>query len=103
MFLFELSCKINQFKVDALDSTCYEKILAYFCSKRYIAKDNVVSAWQFPIEESMLQRIKNAQMLKRQLGEEAWSISIQETEAFVSLLYGREAYVARKLSLKILW
>jgi hypothetical protein len=36
-------------------------------------------------------------MLKRELGEDKWSISVQETEAFVSLHYGREAYVARKL------
>jgi hypothetical protein len=42
-------------------------------------------------------------MLKMQLGEDAWSISIQEHEAFVSLLYGREAYVAWNLSVKILW
>jgi hypothetical protein len=51
----------------------------------------------------MLHHIKNVQILKRELGEDAWSISIQETEAFVSLRYGREAYVAWNLSVKILW
>jgi len=51
----------------------------------------------------MLHRIKNVQILKRELGEDAWSIFIKETEAFVSLLYGREAYVARNLSVKSLW
>jgi hypothetical protein len=34
---------------------------------------------------------KNVQMMKgkRQLRDDAWSISIQETEALISLLYGR--------------
>jgi hypothetical protein len=40
---------------------------------------------------------------KRQIAEEAWSISIQDIEAFISLLYGRGNYVAQKLSVKISW
>jgi len=39
---------------------------------------------------------------KRQLRDDEWSISIQETEASISLLYGRGAYGAPTLSVKIL-
>jgi len=35
MFLFELSRKINQFRVEALATTCYEQILALL----YVLKD----------------------------------------------------------------
>jgi len=47
---------------------------------------------------------KNVQMMKgkRQLRDDEWSISIQETEASISLLYGRGAYGAPTLSVKIL-
>jgi hypothetical protein len=104
IFMFELICKINQFQEDSLHTKCCENILALlFVLKDTFSKDSVVSAWQLLIDESVLHRIKNVQMLKMQLGEEAWSISIQEREAFVSLLHGREAYVARNLSVNILW
>jgi hypothetical protein len=39
---------------------------------------------------------------KRRLVDNAWPISIQENEAVIPLLYGRGAYGARKLSVKIL-
>jgi len=47
---------------------------------------------------------KNVQMMKgkRRLGDNAWPISIQENEAVIPLLYGRGAYGASKLSVKIL-
>lgn len=40
--------------------------------------------------------------VKRQLEDDAWSISIHETEALISLLYGRGVYGAPTLSAKIL-
>jgi len=39
---------------------------------------------------------------KRQPEDDAWSISIHETEALISLLYGRGVYGAPTLSAKIL-
>jgi len=40
---------------------------------------------------------------KKQIAEEAWSISIQDIEALISLFYGSGNYGVRKLSVQILW
>jgi len=52
-----------------------------------------VSAWCLLTDERMPHHIKKCTDAegKRQLGDDTWSISIHEIEAFVSLLYGRGA------------
>ncbi|XP_072381636.1 uncharacterized protein [Diabrotica undecimpunctata] len=74
-------------------------------AKRSIIRDSAASAWRLLIDECILRNIKSCTVAegRRKLKDENWQISIEEIEAFISLLYAREDYMAQNVSIKMLW
>lgn len=74
-------------------------------AKRDIKENSFASAWRLLIDEPILRHIKKCMETEahRQLGDDTWTISLQELDSFLALLYARGAYIARNLPLDHLW
>ena len=67
--------------------------------------DTVTSAFKLLIDEGLLRHIQQATMTEARtvLGDNTWTMSIAELEAFLALLYARGAYASKGLSIDSLW
>ena len=75
-----------------------------FATQR-IRKDTVLSAFRLLVDENMMrhiQRCTEAEARER-LVDESWSVSLDELDAFIGILYARGIYGASKFDLKSLW
>ncbi len=61
--------------------------------------ESFVSAWRLIINEPMLKLIKKCSDAEanRQLQHNRWSVSLEELDAFIALLYARGAFGAKNL------
>lgn len=76
---------------------------AYACQR--VKEGSAVSAFSLIIDEPMLRHVQRCtqEEARRQLQDNSWSISLEEIEAFIAILYVRGASGARTLPLKSLW
>ncbi len=74
-------------------------------TKRNIEDGHASTAWRLLIDASMLRNIKNCTEAEahRQLGKNEWSTSLEELDAFISILYARGIYGAKSMELDSLW
>jgi len=74
-------------------------------AKRNIVADCTVSAFSLLIDEALLKNIQMAtqQEAHRQLGNNEWSMSLEEVNAFIAILYARGAFGSNTLVAKDLW
>lgn len=72
-------------------------------AKRNVS-DNVTSAWRLFIDESMLHHIKKCTEAEAALKkEENWTISLEEIDAFIAIIYARGAYGCNDIDYDFLW
>ena len=74
-------------------------------AKRNIVDDSPVTAFNLLIDEPLLRNIQIATQAEahRQLGNDEWSMSLVELNAFIAILYARGAFGANTLAAKDLW
>lgn len=72
---------------------------------RNITEEHLTSAWRLFINEKMLRFIKLCTEAEahRRLQDPHWSISLEELDAFISLLYARGAFISKGISINNLW
>jgi Transposase IS4 len=75
-----------------------------FATQR-IRKDTVLSAFRLLVDENMMRHIQRCTETeaRERSGDESWSVSLDELDAFIGILYARGVYGASKLDLKSLW
>ena len=63
-----------------------------FYAQRKVGK-NVASAWRLFLDESMLSHIKRCTEANAvSHNEENWSVSLEELDSFIAIIYARGAY-----------
>ncbi|XP_054718548.1 piggyBac transposable element-derived protein 4-like [Uloborus diversus] len=74
-------------------------------AKRNIDDEFASSSWRLIINESMLRHIKmcTEEEAHRQLGNNDWTLKLEEIDAFIAILYARGLYCAKGLELDSLW
>lgn len=74
-------------------------------AKREIVKGELVTAWRLFVNEPMLRLIKRCTETEahRVLGQNIFTVSLEELDAFVAILYARGAYCFRTLKVHDLW
>ena len=74
-------------------------------AKRYVEDEKVSSAWRLLINDTILRHIKSCteKEAQQKSGDETWSISLYDLDAFISLIYARGAYNMSQLDLDLLW
>jgi len=74
-------------------------------AKRNIVADSPASAWRLFVSEPILRLIKHCTELEARkiLKDNSWSVSLEELDAFIAVLYARGAYGARTITLHDLW
>ena len=74
-------------------------------AKRHISDDQVESAFKLLVDETMLRHIVRSTEAeaRHQLGDESWTMSCDELDAFIAILYARGAYASNGLCIKDLW
>lgn len=74
-------------------------------AKRHIHEGVVRSAWDLVITPTMLKHMKmcTENRAREESGDKDWSVSMDELEAFIAVLYARGWYGARNLELDFLW
>lgn len=72
---------------------------------RNITAGNFTSAWRLFINEKILRFIKLCTEAEahRRLQNSNWNISLEELDAFISLLYARGAFISKGISINDLW
>ena len=75
-----------------------------FATQR-IRKDTVLSAFRLLVDENMMRHIQccTETVARERLGDESWSVSLDELDAVIGILYARGIYGASKFDLKSLW
>lgn len=76
-----------------------------FYAKSRVYPKQTLSAWRLMINDKILRIIKDCTSIEaqQQLQNDSWNISLNELEAFISLLYVRGALTARGLPILSLW
>ncbi|KAF2894919.1 hypothetical protein ILUMI_11255 [Ignelater luminosus] len=73
-------------------------------ARRNVTEGSVSSSWRMFIDDSMLRHIKKCTETEvRRHGAENSSLSLEELDAFIALLYARGAYSATNLKLHHMW
>lgn len=74
-------------------------------AKQHLEKNSYWSALKLFLTEPMLRLIKDCteKEARRVLGDESWSLSLGELDAFLSILYARGACVAQSTHVNDLW
>lgn len=67
--------------------------------------DKFITAWKLLVDDNILRHIKTCTETEahRVLGHSNWSITLQELDKFISILYARGAYDAKNISVNDLW
>jgi hypothetical protein len=78
--------------------------LTSYASHR-IKEGSALSAFRLIIDEPMIRHIRTCTEAeaRRQLNDDAWSVTADELDAFIAILYARGATGAKGLELKSLW
>ena len=74
-------------------------------AKRYISDDQVASAYSLLVDEAMLRHIVlcTEYEAQRRLDDKSWSMTRDELDAFIAILYARGAYSSSGMCIKDLW
>ena len=74
-------------------------------AKRHISDNQVESTFKHLVDETMLRHIVHSTEAEAryQLGDESWTMSCDELDAFIAILYARGAYASNGLCIKDLW
>ena len=75
-------------------------------AKRYVTEDSVSSAWRLFFDNTILEHIRKCTEAeaRRQLGDDSrWSLSLNELEAYIGLLYARGVSGAKNIPVLDLW
>ena len=72
---------------------------------RSIIKESVGSAWDLFIDEGILRHIQRCteEEARRLLQTDDWLVSLHEVDAFLAIVYAREAHKANKIKVHELW
>lgn len=74
-------------------------------AKRNIVEGSTLSAWRLIFHNSMMKDIKKCTETEARLKlkDETWSISFEELDAFIAILYARGVYGAKNLPVSSFW
>ena len=73
--------------------------------KQAVDHGSVRSAFRLLIDDPLLRHIRDCTVAEahQQLQNNLWSLSVEELEAFIAIVYARGAYGAKNLSISSLW
>lgn len=74
-------------------------------AKQRIRQDSFLTAFRLLIDNNMLRHIQQCTETeaRARLGDNSWSLSLEELDAFIAVLYARGIYGASKFDLHSLW
>jgi len=74
-------------------------------AQRNIVNGSLMSSFMLIIDQRLMRHIQQAteEEAHRKLGNEAWSMTVEELNAFIGILYARGSYGANNQAIKDLW